>query len=383
MDTKPLQILVINHDWRNIFETSFHELYDKLERDRMRPDLNTFFFASWSNVSYVKRRDEHFASAHIKTIWKSFKPMLDLLSIFWIPYVVWKNKYKPDVIFFYDLGLVLPARILKWFFGSRVVLCMTNMPQVYSKTRRFGLIRSWYSSLLEYLFVGLVDVGYTINITMKEYLLSIGLPKSKIHIFASDTINRDKKYIERATAGVVRKKYGLVDNTKIILCVGRLEAEKDYPKLFEIFSQLDSSFVLIILGRGSLLEELKERAKQLGISDRIIFTGFVHRDEIWEYYTDADLFLLLSKAEALGLVFWEAMYMRVPVIGSYAPGIVETLGTDGDRGRLIAPEESFATITSKIHFCLADTVEKRAMLDRAKKYVEEQLSNGLTINDVI
>lgn len=383
MDKKPLNILVINHDWRNIFETSFHELYDKLERDRVGPGLNNFFFASWSIVSYIKKRDDRFASAHIQTRFKSFKPMIDLLSIFWIPYIVSKNNFKPEVIFFYDLGFVMPAKILQWMYGSKIILCLNNMPEVYSKTRRFGMIKGWYSFLLERFFVGFVDVGYTINATMKEYLLRIGLPEKKIKVFAMNTIDRDKDFIAGAQRGRVRKKYGIADNQKILLCVGRLEAEKAYPRLLDIFSKLDKDTYLIALGRGSLLEELQELSQKLGVADRVIFTGFVHRDEIWDYYKDADAFVLLSNAEALGVVFWEAMYVRVPVIGSMAPGIVETLGADGDRGRLVTLDESFEAIKGKIDFCLMPSLEKEAMLDRAKKYVEVQIGNGLSVNDVV
>lgn len=383
MNSKPLNILVINHDWRNIFETSFHELYDKLERDRVRPDLNNFFFASWANVAYVKKRDERFASVHIKTMWKSFKPMIDFLSIFVVPFVVWKSKFKPDVIFFYDLGFVLPARILKLLYGSKVVLCLNNMPEVYSKTRRFGLIKGWYSFFLERLFVGLVDIGYTLNATMKRYLLDMGLPESKIRVFAMNTIERDRLHIDSAHIGEMRKKYGIRDDQKVILCVGRLETEKGYPRLFEVFSKLDKNSVLMVLGRGSLLEEFKEKTKMLGIAERVIFCGFIHREEIWNYYKDADVFVLLSNAEALGVVFWEAMYVRVPVVGSMAPGIVETLGNDGNRGRLVEENEPLSLIKEKINFCLHPSAEKEAMLDRARIYVEEQIQNGLTVNDLV
>lgn len=380
---KPLNILVINTDWRDIFGTSFQELSDKLERDQLRPDFNHFFFFSWSTVSYFKKRDERFSSVHVKTIWRVFKPFTDLLSIPMVPFMVRKYGFKPDVVFIYDLGFVIPAKILKWLYGSTVVLCMTNMPEVYSRTRRFGGIKALYSALLEHLFAPIVDVGYTINATMKEYFVRVGMPEQKIKIFASDTIFRDRKHIEQAWGGKVREKYGIRDNQKIILSVGRLEAEKDHPRLLEIFSKLDKSFVLIILGRGSLLGELQELARTLGVADRVIFTGFVHREEIWDYYKDADLFILLSDAEALGLVFWEAMYIGVPVIGSQAPGIVETVGTDGDRGRLVEKGESFGSVKQKIYFCLNPSEAQNAMTVRAKEYVIEQLANKLTVNDVV
>jgi len=382
--TKRINILVINHDWRNIFLDSFKELRDKMERDQLRPDLNNFFFLSWSTVSYFKNRDDRFASKHMNAgLLRKAKPLLDFCSLFVIPFVMRKQTFVPDVIFIYDLGFMIPSRILKLMYDCPVVYCMTNMPEVYSKTRRLGWLKGLYSKILELCLTRMADVGYTINETMKKYLIKLGYPSKKIVVFASDTIYRDAKHIEQAQRGVVRKKYNINEKYKIILSVGRLEAEKDHQRLLNIFSKLEPSFFLIILGRGSMLDELKKLAGHLGVADRVLFPGFIHREEIWDYYKDADVFILLSKAEALGLVFWEAMYAGVPVIGSRAPGIVETIGENGLRGYLVEENETVSSIEHKISFCLGQSVERDEMVQRAQLYVEQQLSNKVSINDVI
>lgn len=382
METKPLNILIVNTDWRNIFETGFDELYKKLERDRLRPDVNCFFFVSWSTVSYEQKRDERFSSVHMKTLWKRFKPFIDLSSIFLVPYITRKQKFIPDRVIVYDLGFVFAANILKFMYGPRVIFCMTNMPEVYSRTRRFGRFKALYSSILEMLFVKMIDVGYTINETMKKYMIGIGVDEKKIVIFASDTINRDMAHIKTSVKGAVRKKYGINDTSKVILSIGRLEAEKGFPRLLDIFAQLDPSLTLIILGQGSLKNELQKHAEKLQISDRVHFTGFVDRTEIWNYYNDADLFILLSNAEALGLVFWEAMYMGVPAIGSTAEGIVESLGANGERGLIVQPNESVGLIKEKITSMLTKSEMRDTMLARAKQYVENEIANTITINDL-
>lgn len=379
---KPLNILVLNTDWRNIFETCFDELYKKLERDQLRPDFNTFFFFSWSTVSYFKKRDERFSSVHVKTMGRSFKPFIDLLSVAMVPYEVSKSGFKPDIILIYDLGFMLPAKILKMMYGSTVVFCMTNMPEAYSRTRRFGKIKACYSSILEHFFVRMADIGYTINGTMKKYIMNIGIDKQKVVVFASDTINRDMVHLRASKKGIVRRKYAIKDNSKIILSVGRLEAEKGFPRLLDIFAQLDPSFTFIILGQGSLKGELQEQVQRLGLTPRVFFTGFVDRTKIWDYYHDADLFILLSNVEALGLVFWEAMYMGVPAIGSTAAGIVESLGQHGERGLIVESDEGINSIKEKIKFMLTKSDKRTAMLTQAKHYVEKEIANTVTINDL-
>lgn len=383
MNQRPLNILIINCDWRNIFESNFDELYKKLERDRLNPGSNVFLFVSFGATSYAKKRNEHFSSVHLRTIWKFFKPLIDFTSTYRVPLAVRKAGFVPDVVFVYDLGFVPTAAILRLIYGSRVVLCFTNMPTIYSRTRHFGFIKSVYSFLLERLFVRFVDVGYTINTVMKNYLNRIGLPMEKIFVFASNTIERDLQHVISSKKGSIRKKHGIKDDQKLILSVGRLEAEKGFPRLLDIFSTLPKSCVLVILGSGSMELELKEQTKMLGVADRVIFAGFVDRAGIWDYYQDADLFMLLSNAEALGLVFWEAMYMGVPAIGSTADGIVESLGASGERGLLVEPSESNESIRKKIDFMFGDSAQKQKMLNEARVYVETEMANSTTINDIL
>ncbi len=383
IENKSLNILFISCDWRNIFETDFEEVYKKLERDRLNPNFNKFFFFSWANKGYYKKRDERFSSIHVKTRWHFFRPIFDFMSIFIVPCKVFKYGFKPDIILVYDFGFLPAAKIIKMIFGGKIVLCLTNMPEICSKTRNFGGIKFLYSFIIERLFRGFIDQAYTINETMKKYMEILGIKKEKIIIFASDTIKRDMIHINNSRKGVIRKKYGLSTNQKIIMSVGRLEAEKDFPRLFNIFSKLDKNYFLIILGQGSLRGPLEKLAIDLDIKNRVIFSGFIERNEIWNYYKDADLFMLLSKAEALGLVFWEAMYMGVPVIGSTAVGIMESIVKNGERGFLVEDEEKIDSIIKKIIFCVSDSDEKKKMLDGAKSYVVSQIENHTNINDVL
>ena len=217
---------------------------------------------------------------------------------------------------------------------------------------------------------------------MKKYTESLGVESSKIKIFSCDTIRRDFQFIENSVKGKVREQYSITPDKKIILSIGRLEAEKDFPRLFHILSHLNEKFILIILGEGSLLSDFRSMVKEMGLEKRVIFAGLVARENLWNYYLDADVFILLSKSEALGLVFWEAMYMGVPCIGSMAPGIAETIGSDGERGFLVKEKEEMVSISEKINQCVTSNEMIAEMKKRARDYVEVQMKNNLSINDL-
>lgn len=377
-----LFVFVVNCDWRDIFRINQVEFQDKIKRDHLGWDKNRFFYLSFSQVSYDKSFD-NLSTKHINVGPKIIKPLIDLISIFFVPWTIFKKKLRPDIWLAYDFGFLPSLWLARLFFGGQIVMVLTNQPRIYSRTRKFGRVKAIYSSLLEKFFHNLPDYYMTINQTMKSYLEKLNVPAKKIFIFYTDTISRDQSFIDQARKGIIRKKLKLSSTNKILLSVGRLETEKDYHNLIKLFSTLSSEYVLIILGQGSLLDSLQRLAKDLNIDERVFFEGFVDREQIWNYYLDADVFILLSKAEALGMVFWEAMYLNVPVIGSIAPGIIETIGSDLDRGRLWQETEKEEGFKAKVLFCIQSSYAKSEMLERAKTFVTKQISNNVTLNNVI
>ncbi len=383
MKKSPILVFILNCDWRDRFQQSFHEFRDKLERDQLNSEINSFFVFSWARISYVKI-DNKFSSIHRKTILDKLRPLLDIWTIPLVLYSAWKYKLRPQVWLCYDFGFVPALWISSLVFGGKVVMCLNNQPRIYSMTRSFGYIKYMYSWFVEKAFCRLVEHFLTINKTMKSYIENLGITSNKISIFSMNTINRDMKYIDKMKSGLMREKYKVPENHKIIITVARLEAEKNYPLLLNLFSTLRPEYTLFILGRGSLLESLQQQVLNLGIQDRVHFMGFVHRDEIWNYYADSDVFVLLSKAEALGVVFWEAMYSNIPIIGSNVSGISESLGLNGERGLLWDLETSKAGDFQKlIDFCVHSSSKKDIMLRNARKYIDEQIRNDITINDII
>ena len=60
--------------------------------------------------------------------------------------------------------------------------------------------------------------------------------------------------------------------------------------------------------------KVKARVKELGLEDRVIFTGALNDDEKWAAYARADLFVLPTYSENFGIVVAEALWAGVPVI---------------------------------------------------------------------
>ncbi len=118
-----------------------------------------------------------------------------------------------------------------------------------------------------------------------------------------------------------------------LLCVGRMHASKGFDIALQalrlcIDRGLDAH--LVLLGDGPERAALTALAGRLGLDGHVAFRGSVPEDEVRRTMGSADLFLLPSHAEPLGVVVMEAMAMGTPVIVTAAGGVGEivTPGVD-------------------------------------------------------
>lgn len=113
---------------------------------------------------------------------------------------------------------------------------------------------------------------------------------------------------------------------KTVLFLGRVTVQKGPDYFVEAARRVlavnpDVRFVLA--GAGDMWAPLIERAAALGIGDRLLFTGFVARDDVRALMASADVFVMPSVSEPFGLVALEAMEAGVPVILSRQSGVSE------------------------------------------------------------
>jgi glycosyltransferase involved in cell wall biosynthesis len=382
--SKGLKIAVVSFDWRNLFETNLGEVYEKLERDGFISEHNEIFSINWSTRSYHKKINDNLETVHLHARVGRLRFWYDFVNIFAVPFILMKHRFIPDVVVARDFQSVLSGLAAKLFWGSKIAVILTNVPTQVIRNRSFWQILFLYQATSELFSKYFVDYAVAISNTTKDYLKKLKIPDQKIRMFVPNVIARDKKFIEVSHAGIVRTKYNIPKDKKIILSVGRLESEKNFRGLIDTFHSLqDENLILIIVGEGKLRQELEKQVYDLNLVGRVIFAGFVERGDIWNFYHDADVFILLSQSEGLGLVFWEAMYMRVPVIGPSIEGIAETIGEDGLRGFFWNAGEDNNILKTKISTCYQKTGEIEEMLNRAERYVHEKTSAQGSIDQLL
>ena len=143
---------------------------------------------------------------------------------------------------------------------------------------------------------------------------------------------------------------------RVIMTFGRLvsaERHKGFDEVLDVLPRLPPDIVYMIAGTGSDRARLERRARELGVSDRVIFTGFVPEEEKADYYNLADLYVMPSRGEGFGYVLLEALACGVPAIGSRADGTREAL-LDGVLGTLVDPANP-----AELEAAILTTLERR------------------------
>jgi len=108
----------------------------------------------------------------------------------------------------------------------------------------------------------------------------------------------------------------------------------------------------------------------LKISERVKFTGFVHKSEKVLYYKSADVLVLPSLYEVFGIVNLEAMACNVPIVASKIGGIPDVV-KDGENGLLVPPRDSEALADAIIYLLKNKDIRER-MGENGRKLVEEK-----------
>jgi glycosyltransferase involved in cell wall biosynthesis len=131
----------------------------------------------------------------------------------------------------------------------------------------------------------------------------------------------------------LRQQLGVPDPTLLLLYAGRLAREKRLDMLLRSLARLGRgrALHLCLAGGGPSERELRAAASELGIAERVTFTGWVEHAQLADYYAAADLFVFPSPADAMGIVLVEAMSAGLPCVAvdRYGPSEVVTDGVTG------------------------------------------------------
>lgn len=143
----------------------------------------------------------------------------------------------------------------------------------------------------------------------------------------------------------LRKILDLSKEKTVLLFVGRMETYKKPGDALELINQMPDQFFMVMIGTGSLDNEIDKQINNFKLNDRIKRIKRIPNTEIHKYYRAADYFLNFNDKEIFGMSILEAMYQDCTVIAVNAPGPREII-KNGDNGFLVSSKDEMERLIS-------------------------------------
>ena len=159
----------------------------------------------------------------------------------------------------------------------------------------------------------------------------------------------------------------------IVLGVGRLARQKDFPTLIEAFRRVlaERPCRLLVLGEGPMRQELESRVRALGLEAHVSLPGWVENP--WAFMARAVLFVLSSRHEGFGNVLVEVLACGCPAVSTDCPaGPAEIL----EDPALLAPVGNPEALAQVILRALARPADRPALRARAARFSMERAVAG-------
>lgn len=170
-----------------------------------------------------------------------------------------------------------------------------------------------------------------LNETEAEHYRELGVDDDRIAIIPNGIDLAE--YPDLPVRGNFRATWGISDHAKIVLYLGRLDPTKGIDILIRSFAvvarEFDDAVLVLVGGNMGYDEGFKEQVRLLGLDDRVIFTGFVSKEDKMAAFTDADVFVTPSFT-GFPITFLEACLCGTPIVttgqGDLLTWIEDTVG---------------------------------------------------------
>lgn len=161
----------------------------------------------------------------------------------------------------------------------------------------------------------------------------------------------------------------------LLLTVGRHVAYKGYSYLIDAMKKIETDSVLVMIGTGILISELKQQAEQLNLNQRVLFLGEVGHASLVAALHRCDAFCLpsITASEAFGLASAEAMACGKPTIVCELGNGVNFLNRNGETSITVQPRDSGA-LANAIDTMMSNNHLRLQLGNQARSWVHEQFS---------
>lgn len=304
-----------------------------------------------------------------------------------LPLLKYIFQKKPNLIFVFNKELAVILAIIRFFLRIKIKIILRNNILISAEEKNLVQKNFWNKFVIRPLI--------NFFIFHSDHIIN------QCYAMHYDLISKNPKFqfkssvIFNPVASHIIDYANKIDLSKIekkdyILCVGRLEKQKAFHYAIEAFAGIADKFInlrLKIVGKGSLEKELKQKAINCGVGNRVDFEGF--QKDIISYYLYAKATVLTSLYEGYPNVLIESIALNTPTVAFNCLSGPNEIIQDGLNGYLVKyrdlddlKDKLSASLTKKFNFeDLKKSLKKNQIESVIKSY--EQLIKLVEYNSNI
>lgn len=267
------------------------------------------------------------------------------------------EKYQSDILFLHNSKAHTIAVLSSVFFGLKVPMVLFRTLIKNVGTNFFRKYKYNYKSIKKIICVS-DPVADILKLSVKDH--------TKLTVIGS-VVDTDK-FINNPKNGFLHQEFSIPSDYKIIGNVSAFCKVKDHftwvNTVDELFKRgLKAKYILI--GEGSMEQDIKNYVLSKGLENEIIFAGF--RKDVQKCIPEFDLFLFTSKNEATGGVILESYACKVPVVAAKAGGIPTVL-IDNETG-LLAEVGNSSDFADKVQMLIDNQLLKDKFVEKGFEFL--------------
>jgi glycosyltransferase involved in cell wall biosynthesis len=245
----------------------------------------------------------------------------------------------------------------------------------------YGPVKNWLMRRMERSLAKLTDQLVTVSEQVKRDLVGYRVAAEEKIAVIPLGIDLEPFLRSHAHKGVFRRELGLSGGGKLVGIVGRLFPIKNHRLFLQaaaLVAAQQATVRFVIVGDGVLRGAMEQEAREMGIADRVLFTGWRH--DLPAIYADLDILVVSSDNEGTPVSAIEAMAAGCPVVATRVGGLPDLID-DRNTGRLVPPRNESA-LAGAILDLLSSPDTARELGINAKKAVDKRFAVARLISDM-
>lgn len=286
---------------------------------------------------------------------REIHPLKDVACVFELRSFL--ANYKPDIVHLHSSKAGIVGRVASGMLAIPVIFTAHG----WAFTEGVSAIKRRFYLLVERLMAGLADKIIAVSDYDRNLALASAVGSSEL----IETIHNGVPDI----AGCAR---GEKSSSAVrFIMVARFDVPKDQMLLVEAFSRIErKDWILEFVGDGPLIDSVRARVHDLGMADRVEFSGGCY--DVPARLKRSDVFCLVSNWEGFPLTIIEAMRAALPVIASSVGGVSEAV-VDGETGFLVKKGD-VSGLAEAINELLVSEEKRVGLGGRGRRLYEENFN---------